>query len=84
MIKTELPIAQALTHYIQTELNAKQLIVTMETALIEDGLIDSLSIFKLILFMEEHFAISIQPDEIVLENFANLQRLTQLIQMKRQ
>ena len=84
MIKTEAPIAQVLTHYIQTELNSKQLIITMETALIETGLIDSLSIFKLILFMEEHFAVRIQPDEIVLENFANLQSLTQLVQAKQQ
>ena len=84
MIKTEAPIAQALTHYIQTELNSKQLIITMETALIETGLIDSLSIFKLILFMEEHFIVKIQAEDIVLENFANVKTLTQLVEAKRQ
>ena len=84
MIKTEAPIAQALTHYIQTELNSKQLIITMETALIETGLIDSLSIFKLILFMEDRFIVKIQAEDIVLENFANVKTLTQLVQAKRQ
>ena len=84
MIKTEAPIAQVLTHYIQTELNSKQLIITMETALIETGLIDSLSIFKLILFMEDRFIVKIQAEDIVLENFANVKTLTQLVQAKRQ
>jgi len=82
MVFTELQISQALTDYLQSELNQKQMAITAETALIEAGLIDSLTIFKLILFMEEHFAIKIQPEDIVVENFETINSLQALVQRK--
>ena len=84
MIEAESQITQSLMQYLQTELNQKPIVLNPETALIETGLIDSLSIFKLILFMEEHFAVKIQPDDIALENFATIKALATFVQAKQQ
>lgn len=79
---TELQISQSLTNYLKSELNQKQVIVTAETPLIEAGLIDSLSIFQLILFMEVQFSIKIQPEDISVENFENINSLNVLVQSR--
>lgn len=82
MVFTELQISQALTDYLQSELNQKQMAITAETSLIAASLIDSLTIFKLILFIEEHFAIKIQPEDIVVENFETINSLQALVKRK--
>ncbi len=79
---TESQITDSLTNYLQQELNQTQVALTLNTALIEAGLIDSLSIFKLILFMEEQFAITIQPEDITVENFETISALTALLKSK--
>lgn len=79
---TELQIRQSLTNYLKSELNQKQVIVTAETPLIEAGLIDSLSIFQLILFMEVQFSIKIQPEDISVENFETINSLNVLVQSR--
>lgn len=75
-------ITDSLTHYLQQELNQTQAPLTLHTSLIQAGLIDSLSIFKLILFIEEQFAIKIHPEDITVENFETLNALTALVQSK--
>lgn len=79
---TESQITYSLTNYLQQELNQTQVALTLNTSLIEAGLIDSLSIFKLILFMEEQFAIKIHPEDITVENFETINALTALVQSK--
>lgn len=79
---TESRITDSLTNYLQQELNQTQVALTLNTTLIEAGLIDSLSIFKLILFMEEQFAIKIQPEDITVENFETINALTALLKSK--
>lgn len=79
---TESRITYPLTNYLQQELNQTQVVLTLHTPLIQAGLIDSLSIFKLILFMEEQFAIKIQPEDITVENFETITALTALVQSK--
>jgi len=56
--------------------------VAPDTDVIGQGLIDSLGIFKLIAFVEETFAVTIEPDEVVLENFQTLRALGNLIAKK--
>lgn len=79
---TESGITDSLTNYLQQELNQTQVALTLHTPLIQAGLVNSLSIFKLILFMEEQFAIKIQPEDITVENFETLNALTALLKSK--
>jgi acyl carrier protein len=54
-----------------------------DTLLIEGGLVDSLGLFKLIAFIEEKVGVKIEPEEIVLENFATLRAVVALVQSRR-
>ncbi|MBE9039475.1 acyl carrier protein [Oscillatoriales cyanobacterium LEGE 11467] len=40
--------------------------------LIEQGIIDSMGIFRLINFLEDEFSIAFDPEELMLENFATI------------
>ena len=56
--------------------------VAPDTDIIGEGLVDSLGIFKLIAFVEEAFKVTIEPDEVLLENFQTLRALRNLIVKK--
>jgi acyl carrier protein len=56
--------------------------VTPDTDVIAEGLVDSLGIFRLIAFVEEKFMVTIEPDEVLLENFQTLRALRNLIAKK--
>jgi acyl carrier protein len=58
------------------------IVVAPDTDIIGQGLVDSLGIFKLIAFVEETFAVTIEPDEVLLENFQTLRALRNLIVTK--
>jgi acyl carrier protein len=54
-----------------------------EEDLLEQGIIDSLGIMKLVVFMEEAFGIEIADDDIVPENFQSLSSMAAFVeQMK--
>lgn len=52
--------------------------------LLEQGIIDSLGLMKLIAFMEETFSIKIMDDEIVPENFQSLNSMVTLVEKQMQ
>ena len=56
--------------------------VAPDTDIIGQGLVDSLGIFKLIAFVEQRFAITIEPDEVLIENFQTPRALRNLIVKK--
>lgn len=52
--------------------------------LLEQGIIDSLGLMKLIAFLEKTFNIKIVDDEIVPENFQSLNRMVTLVELQMQ
>lgn len=52
--------------------------------LLEQGIIDSLGIMKLIAYMEETLGIEVLDEDIVPENFQNLNAMTKFVEQKRQ
>lgn len=52
--------------------------------LLEQGLIDSLGLMKLITFMEGAFGIKILDDEIIPENFQTLNSMVSLVELRLQ
>jgi len=53
-----------------------------DTSFFESGIIDSTGILELIGFLEETYSIAIQDDELVPENFDNLNRIAQYLGKK--
>lgn len=56
--------------------------LTSEYPLIEKDVIDSLGIFELVRFIEGHYGISVDDEELVAENFGTLAAITRLVQGK--
>jgi acyl carrier protein len=53
-----------------------------EEDLIERGIIDSLGIMKLIVSMEETFGIKVNDEDILPENFQNLNAMVKFVEQK--
>jgi acyl carrier protein len=77
-------IQTSLERFIKDELlvGAKNTTLTPETSLISSGIIDSLSLIRLINFIESHFGVTIEDHEVVVENFETLNNLATLIASK--
>ena len=58
--------------------------LTPDEDLLEQGIIDSLGLMKLIAFMEEEFNINIMDEEIVPENFQSLNCMVTLVEKQTQ
>lgn len=56
--------------------------LTPETNLIQAGFIDSMGVMQLILFLEEAFKLTIQPNEIAPANFETIKALQTLVLSK--
>ena len=53
------------------------------TNLIERGIIDSMSLVRLISFIEENYEIQVQDEDIVPENFSSLNKISSFIAERR-
>jgi acyl carrier protein len=53
-------------------LNRTDLAIADDTDLLASGLLDSLSVMSLVVFMEEELAIQIPPEDIAIEHFESL------------
>lgn len=77
-------IAGSLTQYIMTEVTtaAPATAPSPDTPLVDSGIVDSLGLFKLIAHIEDEYKIKIQPEDILIENFATINAITKLIRSK--
>ena len=84
MYYTEEDIVTIITKYIK-ESSASMLDnqdIPINSQLVEQGIIDSIGIFNLILYLEEKFNISIEGDEINLNEFGTIKQISKLISNK--
>ena len=74
-------ITQMLRTYIIQDIayDRHDLVLTNTFNLIEQGLIDSMGILRLISFIEEQFGLILAPADLMLENFATLDAITAFI-----
>lgn len=50
-----------------------------ETALVDDGLFDSLEVMTIVTEIDDYFRIDIDPDEVIPENFNSVESILNLI-----
>lgn len=53
-----------------------------EDSFLEKGLIDSTGILEVVMFLEEHFAIKVQDEDLVPENLDSLGRIARFVKRK--
>jgi acyl carrier protein len=58
--------------------------VDPEQPLISSGLVDSLALLQLILFVEEEFGVVIRDGDVIVDNFETIRRIGALIAERRQ
>jgi acyl carrier protein len=77
-------IEQAVKNYILSEFlpdeDSAQL--TDSTALITTGILDSLAVLKLVLFLEKNFSIAVEAHEADPEHLDTIERIAELIRSK--
>lgn len=56
--------------------------LTESTQLISGGILDSLATLKVVAFLEENFAIKVEPHETDEDNFGTLSDIEKLVQSK--
>lgn len=78
---TEQDIKQAIKDHIVKEFmyGNTETAVDDDLQLIQDGIIDSLGIFRVIGFLEEQFEIKVKPEDVVLENFETVASIKNLV-----
>lgn len=76
-------IRPAIIDYIETEFVLDGSDVDVSTAnLLEEEIVDSLGIFTLVSFIEDRFGVSVEPEEVNLDNFETVDAVTSLVQAK--
>ena len=53
-----------------------------DTNLLEEEIVDSLGIFTLVSYIDSTFGITVEPEEVNLDNFETLDTITALVQSK--
>jgi acyl carrier protein len=53
--------------------------LTNDFPLFDQGIIDSMGIFRLISYLEEQFSVTVEPEEVIIENFATVNAITSLV-----
>ncbi len=74
-----------ISDYIARELASDQgtLHLKNDTPLLDSHIIDSLSLLRLVLFLEEKFGFSVGQDELVPENFGTIDAICKYVQSKK-
>ncbi|MFZ0544606.1 MAG: acyl carrier protein [Candidatus Promineifilaceae bacterium] len=76
-------IEQQLKDFISQEfLGDKPGTVSASDNLIEDGIIDSLAILMLIKYIEDQFSVTIEPEDVTLDNFESVGTISRLIEKR--
>ena len=70
-----------LAQYIQTEiLHGRKVEVKEDEDLLSAGILDSLSILKLVVFIEESFGIQVPDEDLVYDNFKSINAMAEYLQ----
>jgi acyl carrier protein len=74
-------VARQIISFLTAELDraGQPAALTEESPLLEPGLLDSVTLMQLVAFLEETFAIVLEPDQIVPEHFATVGRIAALV-----
>lgn len=57
--------------------------VTEDTDLIEEGIVDSMGLMRLVTYLEDHAGVRVPDDEVGPDNFATVTAITQLVERLR-
>ncbi len=74
---------EKIASYIKDNILAADQDISDSDDLLNTGLIDSIGVIKLISYLEEEFNVSIPPEEMIIENFINVDAIASYISSAR-
>ena len=78
------PITDSLRQFIKENfLYGEDATFSENDSFLEMGLIDSTGVLELVTFVEDHFAVTIDDEELVPDNLDSIDRLVRFIETKR-
>jgi acyl carrier protein len=79
-----LDVRDAIRDYVRRELlqDRPAFVLTDDTDLLTEHIIDSLGIFMLVTFLEERFGIVVDADEVLVEHFETIADVAGLVEAK--
>jgi acyl carrier protein len=77
-------VSEAITTYLRDEVldGRTDVELTPTTHLVEEEIIDSLGIFRLVSFLEDHFGLEIDPEDVTFDNFTTITTIEAFVQAK--
>lgn len=78
-------LKEDITKFINQEIIGGQELpqIKDDTQLVDSRILDSLSILRLVLFIEEKYSLKIAPDEVVGENFETVEAICRFVRDKK-
>ena len=78
------PVQDMISEYIRKELlsDREDMVLKNDTPLLDPHMIDSLSLLKLVLFLEKAFEITVGQDELLPKNFSTIDSISGYVRMK--
>lgn len=78
-------LEQSINNFIQQEFlyDKPEVKITNDFNIIEQGILDSMDIFRLIQFVEEEVGISFEPEEMVQTNFQSINHIVNFVSKKK-
>lgn len=75
---------KSILNYITQELTNESLEDGLDTSddLLGGGILDSLGMMKLISYIEKEFAVSVPPEDMIIENFMTIDHITAYLKSK--
>lgn len=77
-------IKEEIKKFILEEFLPKGHILRDDELLFDSGIIDSLGVIKLTVFLEKNFKISISPSEVAMDNFNSVNKIAEFINQKKE
>ena len=74
---TETNIQQALTQFFQDQFNVE--LPSTSADLIEAGILDSLMLIEVVMFMETEFSVTTELDDLEMENFLTIENMARFV-----
>ena len=68
-------LTRTITDFIRENFVFDDSAIDLSASLVETGIIDSTGILEVVLFLEESFAITVDDDDVLPENFDSVERL---------
>jgi acyl carrier protein len=78
-----LSVGESILAYLAESGAAHRPDLDLRTELIEEEVLDSLGIFSLIEFLEERFGVSIEAEDVTIDNFRTVEKIETLVERRR-